>query len=144
MHTHKDDVKWFLNHHSPRFNFSKTITEIKFKKNQQSLPFLFSSNRNHTNWVKALNSPAGLTNRMKCIWDQNMKWVTEQGRKRSITPPPVSSHITAEQHTCSQRTHKHLLRSEAFKSAADDDNRLFMAGSACLRFAVEVDRLLAV
>ena len=33
--------------------------------------------------------------------------------------------------------------SEAFKSAADDDKRLFMAASVGLRFAVEVDRLLA-
>lgn len=41
-------------------------------------------------------------------------------------------------------THPHLLRSEAFKSAADDERRLLTAASACLRLAVEGERLLAV
>lgn len=57
-----------------------------------------------------------------------------------MSPPQ----ITIKQYTCYQQEHKHLLRSEAFKSAADDDKRLFMTASVCLRFAVEVDRLLAV
>lgn len=57
-----------------------------------------------------------------------------------MSPPQ----ITVKLYTCYQQEHKHLLRSEAFKSAADDDKRLFMTASVCLRFAVEVDRLLAV
>lgn len=56
---------------------------------------------------------------------------------------PVSSPVTGKQCTCYQQKPKHLLLSEAFKSAADDDKRLFMAASVGLRFAVEVDRLLA-
>lgn len=54
-----------------------------------------------------------------------------------------SSPVTGKQCTCYQQKPKHLLLSEAFKSAADDDKRLFMAASVGLRFAVEVDRLLA-
>lgn len=94
MQIHRDDGKLSVNH-SPRFDFSNRITEIKNFKNQQFLPFLpllFSSNRDHTNWVKALTSQAGLTNCMKCIWDQNMKWITQQGRREEflfhlLSPP---------------------------------------------------------
>lgn len=41
-------------------------------------------------------------------------------------------------------THPHLLRSEAFERAADDERHLLTAASACLRLAVEGERLLAV
>lgn len=105
MQIHRDDGKLSVNH-SPRFYFSNRITEIKNLKNQQFLPFLpllFSSNRHHTNWVKALTSQAGLTNCMKCIWDQNMKWVTQQGRREEflfhlLSPPQAHWAVPSSQH----------------------------------------------
>lgn len=145
MQIHRDDGKLSVNH-SPRFDFSNRITETKNLKNQQFLPFLpllFSSNRHHTNWVKALTSQAGLTNCMKCIWDQNMKWVTQQGRREEflfhlLSPPQA-------QLSSAQLPAPHLPRSEAFNRAADDEDRpLLTAASACLRLAVEGERLLAV
>lgn len=135
--------------HSPRLDFGHVIPEIikennKATKNSNLYRHSSPLNRDHINWVKPLNSQAGLTNCIKCIWGENRNWVTEQGRKRSIIPPPVPSLVAGKQYTCYQQKPKHLLRSEAFKSAADDDKRLFMAASVGLRFAVEVDRLLAV
>lgn len=64
----------------------------------------------------------------------------EGGVPFHLLPPPQPQLSSA---LLPAATHPHLLRSEAFRGAADDDN-LPTAASACLRLAVEGERLLAV